>query len=744
MTLIEDLESRTAQRGHPKAGRVFKKSFQVWGIPDLKLDRWKFQEWDYYSPKAALPLMARGLFTVGDDIVLRGYNKFFSVDEVKATRLDTLKTSTSGPYYATLKENGFLVMIGGYKGKLIVTSKNSSGPMESGTSGLDLENKERNYSWVARERVLNHLKSVDKTEKEFADFLETNNFTAVGECCDDSFEEHVLPYGPEIAGIYLNGLNSNTAEFRTESPARVLEIATKYGFKPTVYKEFATFESLLEFLTSCAVTGQYEGREIEGFVVRCKRTVPDTNNVEDFFFKYKFEEPYLMYREWREIAKLYLSQGPVVAVSTARRSKHSETCLRLISFCRDYFGTNEELKSQFLLQNTGIVQMRNAFLKATNLSEADLLKLDLSSQFSNLETKYLLVTVSTLGCGKSTVADALVKLSKDTWTHRQNDEIKAKKKFPILVSTLVDDFQNHDVAILDRNNPSFKERADIIREFDSNGPAMGYNIKYVCLNFLPDGVTPETAALTRRRVMERGNNHPTVKAVDLTYKGVSKIINNFEARMNPVDVKKEPDSAFDLVINLEPGKSADNVFKIMKLMKKNYPNLGLTASKKDADDAVAAIMAEEAKRGAEVAAAAASAPPPKRKLPVYFGLQVPENVVKELVKIVREHVPDLDTYTVQTEMHVTLVHVSSNKKELKEFADKYKEGLTQNLKIVELGWDKLAVAFKVETEFCMNAIPHITVAHKVPPFYSNKMLAGPHKSVKIDLEFQNLPVKAYY
>lgn len=46
-------------------------------------------------------------------------------------------------------------------------------------------------------------------------------------------------------------------------------------------------------------TGLYDGREVEGAVVRCKR------NGKDFFFKIKNEQ-YLVYREYREVTNALL------------------------------------------------------------------------------------------------------------------------------------------------------------------------------------------------------------------------------------------------------------------------------------------------------------------------------------------------------------------------------------------------------------------------------------------------------
>lgn len=744
MTLRDELEARTAASGHAKVGRTFKQTYDVWGIPDLELVRWKFNEWDYYNPKAALPLMARGLFMLDDRIVLRGYNKFFSVGEVKTTKLEALKEKCVGPFYATLKENGFLVMMAGYKGRLIVTSKNSSGPSSTTNEG-------RNYSLAARERVLKHLAAAGKSETEFADFLEQNDYTAVGEGCDDCFEEHVLPYGPDAAGVYLNGLNKNTAEFSTAPPDEVMAVAREYGFKPTFFETFDTFDALLEFLREREITGHYKDRAIEGFVVRCRRVSDSTNSVQDFFFKYKFEEPYFMYREWREVTKLLLTGTPEATVERARRSKHAESCLSIIPFARSYFAGNEERVQRFVNEHLGIIEMRNAFLKANNLSEQDLLKLDLKSADTHLVPKILLVTVATLGCGKSTVADTLVSLTRHSWTHRQNDAMRAKKKFPALRDAIFKDFDMHDVVILDRNNPSADERQQIFEEFDATGRALGFGLKYVCLNFLPDGVTSDSAALTRSRIMSRGNNHATVKANDLTYKGVNKILRQFEGRFQPVLTDREPDSAFDLVINLVPGDSFHNVKTVLREMAQKYPELPLPHS----NDAEIRVVLEQTmsrtfveedpscrptKKSTKQAAQVPEASSPV----VYYGIHIPSAERDELLAFAAAHVPDFEKYAVVDEFHVTLIHTAAHPFKLAEFAKSYKNTMTQDVIVDELAWDDGAIAFRVRTDNCTNTVPHITVACRdVPPVYSNKMFEAEHHNVPAKFVFEELPVRAY-
>ena len=59
-------------------------------ISGFVLNRWKFEEHWYSKKNCPFPTHARGLFTCSqgeDTIIIRGYDKFFNVDEVKATKV---------------------------------------------------------------------------------------------------------------------------------------------------------------------------------------------------------------------------------------------------------------------------------------------------------------------------------------------------------------------------------------------------------------------------------------------------------------------------------------------------------------------------------------------------------------------------------------------------------------------------------------------------------------------------------
>jgi len=120
--------------------------------------------------------------------------------------------------------------------------------------------------------------------------------------------------------------------------------AEEFGFIKTTHINFDSASDVRRFTDNLAETGSWNGEAVEGFVIRCKiadrstdananagglmpAPTPSDNKRQhgdswknsaltmhppypsgsDYFFKVKFDEPYLMYRAWREITKTILS-----------------------------------------------------------------------------------------------------------------------------------------------------------------------------------------------------------------------------------------------------------------------------------------------------------------------------------------------------------------------------------------------------------------------------------------------------
>jgi tRNA ligase len=85
------------------------------------------------------------------------------------------------------------------------------------------------------------------------------------------------------------------------------------------------------FTDTCAETGKWEGAWVEGFVVRATAldSVGDPDErLRAFMWKVKFDEPYLMWREWRETTKKMIREKEkgtkaVGVVATAKGRTHA-------------------------------------------------------------------------------------------------------------------------------------------------------------------------------------------------------------------------------------------------------------------------------------------------------------------------------------------------------------------------------------------------------------------------------------
>ena len=583
-SLIRGLESCTKKGGqkHSKAGVTAKKTtFQIAGSDALSVDSWRFQDWDY--KRSDLPTYARGLFTYKrkngtPEIAVRGYDKFFNVGEVPETKWDTVEARTKGPYELSVKENGCIIFISGLEGdKLLVCSKHSTGPRED----ADLSHA------VAGERMVEtHLAARGKTTADLARELRRRNATAVAELCDDSFEEHVLAYDEKAAGLYLHGINLNLPEFTTYSGKLVHEFADEWGFKKAQYVMKDDVQTMKTFLEQCAETGSWDGRDTEGFVVRCQKKVANNDLYQDWFFKYKFEEPYLLYRQWREVTKA------IISGKTPKYKKHKEITEQYLQYARQQLAKNPSLGKAFNA-NHGIIAMRDGFIKARGLRAVDIVREQQSGEeisVNDVVDKVILVPVASIGCGKTTVAIALTRLF--GWGHVQNDNITVTKGKPRQFATQVcNGLAAHPAMIADRNNHQERERKQLMDDVRAVVP----DARFVALHYRHDPKgekLPLIRKVTQERVLERGDNHQTIHAAKKSSGEIINIMEGFLHRFQPVDPSHEPDDGFDEIIDLDVAASSrENLETVVNALHQSFPKfVKEVPSSEEFDKAIEAAM----------------------------------------------------------------------------------------------------------------------------------------------------------
>ncbi|KAI0869469.1 fungal tRNA ligase adenylyltransferase [Hypoxylon argillaceum] len=730
--------------------KVKKTTFKIAGSPDgISVDSWRFQDWDY--KKSNLPTYARGLFTTRNrrndyEIAVRGYDKFFNVDEVSNTKWETIKRRTRGPYELTLKENGCIIFISGLEdGTLLVCSKHSTGDR----SDVEVSHASAGEKWVDQQ-----LATIGKTKEEFAQELRRRNVTAVAELCDDDFEEHILAYGPDKAGLYLHGMNINIPEFMTYSSDLVQQFADEWGFRKVGLQVFDDVDTVKTFLEQVAESGAHEGRDVEGFVIRCKMSTDrDQTQYNDWFFKYKFEEPYLMYRQWRECTKALIAGKP------PKFRKHKKITEEYLLFARQSLAKDPKL-AKLYNQNHGIIALRDEFLAHKHLKGSDAANFEnvAGDETSNVSGDVILVPIATIGCGKTTVGVALTHLF--GWGIIQNDNIQGKGRPAKMVQSVMSLLKEHAVVIADRNNSERREREQIIKDI----LLQHKDARLVALNFA-HGDIDEVRRVTRDRVLKRGDNHQTIQAASDEGKVIG-IMDNFLSRFEPCDPESRPDDGFDLVINLDPcQESRVNVETAATELHKKYPLLVPDIpSAEDIDVAVKSAIEDYIpgakhripdrtnKREQKRPEVQQSNDPKKKKKPLeYMSISVPAKEVNVAIESAFKGVDPQtqrfykqlqQTRRIQALFHVTLMHRVTAKQHPElwqryttlEAESQSTDGKVGECEVIleRVVFDDRIMAIVVrlldqeDKWTCVNKVAHITVGTRddsVKPKESNDLLA---------------------
>lgn len=736
--LVNELEKAEKLSGR---GRAYRRVCDL-SHSNKKVISWKFNEWDYGKNTITLPCNARGLF-ISDDttnpvIVARGYDKFFNVGEVNFTKWDWIEENCTGPYDVTIKANGCIIFISGLEdGTLVVCSKHSTGPR------ADVD---RNHAEAGEKQLLRQLAAMNINRSDFARMLYTHNVTAVAEYCDDSFEEHILEYPLEKAGLYLHGVNVNKAEFETWDMKDVSQMASKYGFRCVQCITSNTLEDLKKFLDNCSATGSFEGQEIEGFVIRCHLKSTE----KPFFFKYKFEEPYLMYRQWREVTKDYISNKSRVF----KFRKHKFITNKYLDFAIPILESSPEICENYL-KGFGVIELRNKFLQSYGMSGLEILnhekvaELELKNAIDydkvDERTKFLIFPISVIGCGKTTTSQTLVNLFPDSWGHIQNDDITGKDKSQLMKKSLeLLSKKEIKCVIVDRNNHQFRERKQLfewLNELKEDYLVYDTNIKVIGVSFAPYDKLSEIRDITLQRVIKRGNNHQSIKWDELGEKKVVGIMNGFLKRYQPVNLDKSPDNMFDLMIELDFGQadsSLTNAKQILNEIHKAYPILVPEIPK---DDEIETAFRRSLDYKPTVRKIVGKGnnnqqKTPKLIKPTYISAKIKN--YDEIIELVKRCIASdaeltekfkhlLASGKVQKELHITLGHVMSSrekeaKKLWKSYCNRYTDQITEynnnrienaqgsgnnqntqvkttdklNFRLEKLCWDEKIIAIVVE------------------------------------------------
>jgi tRNA ligase len=177
-----------------------------------------------------------------------------------------------------------------------------------------------------------------------------------------------------------------------------------------------SIQEVKDFTDACASTGEWKGEPIEGFVVRTRVTKGRKNGSpyrdgSSFFFKVKFDEPYMMYREWREVTKILLTPKGAMNSRNLPKSKMKRPETKVyVNWVIEEFKRNPDAFKDYN-KGRGIIATREKFL---TWLKSDNGELGLAPVEKNDETapatsdfreygKTVIVPVAIPGCGEDFV-----------------------------------------------------------------------------------------------------------------------------------------------------------------------------------------------------------------------------------------------------------------------------------------------------------------------------------------------------
>ncbi|KAJ7304654.1 RNA ligase-domain-containing protein [Mycena albidolilacea] len=535
--------------------------------PRIIVRSWKMDEFRYYDVPSPFPTLARGLFTVevsgeGEDakkkegkkqhrIVARGYDKFFNIGEVPWTTWPALEAHTAPPYTLSLKSNGCIIFIAALTPtRILVTSKHSIGAVpgaksttQSTTSAATpgssqpetLSHAQAGEAWLRK-----YLAKKGRTEAELAGRLWGEKWTAVAELCDDAFEEHVLPYSPEKTGLHLHGLNTSTSAFCTLPQETVDAFAEEWGFIRTASVVLGSVAEVRAFAERCANEegGKWEGEAVEGFVVRTCATPRKGEGKRDLkahppyppgstlFFKIKFDEPYMMYRDWREVTRTLLRIHAKGTEPMSEQSVHKGKMRRPETkvYVRWVIGEIRRDPGSFdeWARGRGIIATRERFLEWLGTKEGQALLATAKEgkmpppevggkEKGEAFEKTIIVPVAVPGCGKTAVSVALAHIF--GFGHTQSDDVRAKKPATVFIKNVLGLLAKKgvDVVIADKNNHLTQHRTALRAAVAGRSPP----VRLLALNWSLEGIPPATVhAVCASRIAARGENHQSLRPAE--------------------------------------------------------------------------------------------------------------------------------------------------------------------------------------------------------------------------------------
>ena len=309
-------------------------------ISSFNFTRGAFEKgvWDGITTKA------RGLYidTKHNEIVARGYEKFFNYNEVDATKPESLSRNLTFPIQVYIKENGFLGIVStDHDGDIIFASKSTLG----GDHALML--KENMYATYGENKI-----------RQIQDYAKEHNVSFVFEVIDIEHDPHIIKYKQNeciLLDIIDNDIKFHKLSYDDmREVAKVIGLKTKYQGVPIEdYKTFSLFIDKVTIPTFKMTTDRIDDKCIEGFVFE------DANG-----FMFKLKLPY--YNEWKMLrgASNKIFRSGNINFTGALQSVESNY---FYGWCRDKFAELDK-QQRWDYSKRDIISLRDEFRKDIGLT----------------------------------------------------------------------------------------------------------------------------------------------------------------------------------------------------------------------------------------------------------------------------------------------------------------------------------------------------------------------------------------
>lgn len=176
---------------------------------------------------------------------------------------------------------------------------------------------------------------------------------------------------------------------------------------------------------------------------------------------------------------------------------------------------------------------------------------------------WVIVPVSTIGCGKLTLFRALTRIHPQ-FAHIENDRCEDKKAFLKSINTAI---ASHPVVLIDRNNHMKRHREELFQALGKE------NVRFLVVSFVnPNMPYSSIKSIVLERLRARGDNHPSVDG--LNEKMLRMVVGLFFRDYTPYNAREEDPLSENMVMSLDMTK--DIAWNLKVLLRFFLEHLGLS------------------------------------------------------------------------------------------------------------------------------------------------------------------------